>query len=248
MKFSNAHEAVVYHPVVPARAIFVSTLASFSAGSPNRVDEHSAETGDVRGCAKISTDKVLEEIGRRRREVELVVDAGENTKNSVATTKNVEGGVVRVGTEATTNVHSVSARVGEKHIVRERYNVEPSVMRYPSGCGSVVVKKCGGIDREQTHSQTFLINVRAVLVVMVFRVEYGRVSFRSFSARFDSKRVVAARIDAGKSALRSDTHRPSLHRALGGAGTRFVDKRREISNIRVAQLRRDAKVLRTRKL
>ncbi len=71
----------------------------------------------------------------------MIVDAVDSIADSTAITKGVLGGIGIVRAEAAAFVLSVSARIGEEHVVREGDNNEISVVRDPSRCAHAVVER-----------------------------------------------------------------------------------------------------------
>ena len=135
---ADPSETVFHHPVAPIAAVF--TMASLGPRPPDRVGQHNAKASDLGLNVGLSTDEVTEVAGGRGSKAQLVVNVGDRSKHRRAAAKDVSSGIVRMKTEATAKIGTMSTRISEHHVVGECNDVEPSIGRKPGGCPGVVAE------------------------------------------------------------------------------------------------------------
>ena len=108
---------------------------------------------------------------------------------------------------------------------------EVSVVGDPSRSAHAVIEQRSGVSMVEPHFSALLVDVGAVNIVVVVRVEDSRVNFFGGGAWLNIKVVVVVCQNAGQSSLGGDPHGPRAHITLSGAGASKADKSRKVRNV-----------------
>jgi hypothetical protein len=146
--------------------------------------------------AGLSTDEMIEVAGGRGRQAQLVRNIGDRSSHRGAAAKDVSSGVVRMQTEATAEIGTMSTRISEHHVVSECNNVEPRVGRKPGWCPGVVAEKMCGLHRLQAHGCAFFVDVLPIRCSAQWRIDQCRINFGGCCAWLDVEIEITISIDA----------------------------------------------------
>ena len=114
---------------------------------------------------------------------------------------------------------------------------EVSVVGDPSRSAHAVIEQRSGVSMVEPHFSALLVDVGAVNIVVVVRVEDSRVNFFGGGAWLNIKVVVVVCQNAGQSSLGGDPHGPRAHITFSGAGASKADKSRKVRNVSGAKRR-----------